>query len=676
MSSDQFNVSDVYQLFVDCYRDFDEKFDRTSVNEEAVVCFGVSGAGKSTFLNRLLNRLPVQEFLDVIKQQGAHTGASYSFKDQPDLPTLGHMVESCTLVPEKYSVSRDLPVYDVPGFKDTNVNKQIVINILHKCLMTRVERSQFLVIIDVEKVFELRLTGLIDDYHNTLRDLFGPRFKQSMKYVHFVLTHKDKHGYSDEEIEEKLKTNTLDAMEIDNPDLPVFLNRLRNHHLVVDYTKHDGEWLKTELRRMLRETGEPGSITQDQLNKEQLDVYSNKLHSRCEQFLQRKVRDAEEQRQAMDIKHARILAELERLAVQALAAANKVKLEENLRTEKLLENEELEKRITGNTARLESCSAEMEKRRVELESFRSQEAFLLSQLSSISSVSLRQDLSLPGSLGNYAGRQFVRTVVAIEGNVEDSVMLVTAAEPDDATLKGYIGNDGRLIPDNLDRINRCDLDVVWYNSKSHAHKTEVLEKVNMVKNPADKTITLEIVGRSRFKVFLYTSVPFSETAAGVLLRHHWDVNSLRCKQALLDLTEEMNRLAKENSESTALISKNHQLLESKKQTLKIARETQDTDTERYLAAKEAALLTLSQSSELLQDCLNDKSFVRVMEIEQIFSQNDLKSTLTGLIGEYKEKIAQTQKDRDKKCELIIERHTEFQRKFAAPLQIQHPLDEN
>lgn len=49
--------------------------------------------------------------------------------------TIGHGAPSTTLVPELHIVPGGLEVYDVPGFKDTDASKQIIINILHKCLL-------------------------------------------------------------------------------------------------------------------------------------------------------------------------------------------------------------------------------------------------------------------------------------------------------------------------------------------------------------------------------------------------------------------------------------------------------------------------------------------------------------------------------------------------------------
>ena len=51
---------------------------------------------------------------------------------------VGGTIGSTTLVPVMYNVG-GLQIFDVPGFKDTDEERQVVINILHKCLLTRVQ---------------------------------------------------------------------------------------------------------------------------------------------------------------------------------------------------------------------------------------------------------------------------------------------------------------------------------------------------------------------------------------------------------------------------------------------------------------------------------------------------------------------------------------------------------
>ena len=119
----------LFKLFFRCYNEFDAKFDADAATN-SLICFGVSGAGKSTFLARLLSRLDPSGFKaalpedSIVSIEGVNVGA-----------TIG----STTLVPVVCNVGGQLQIFDVPGFKDTNEERQVVINILHKCLLTRVQ---------------------------------------------------------------------------------------------------------------------------------------------------------------------------------------------------------------------------------------------------------------------------------------------------------------------------------------------------------------------------------------------------------------------------------------------------------------------------------------------------------------------------------------------------------
>ena len=119
----------LFRLFFQCYHEFEEKFDADAATH-SLICFGVSGAGKSAFLARLLSRLEPEAFKaalpekTIVSIEGINVGAG---------------IGSTTMVPVIYPVSPTLQIFDVPGFKDNNNERQIVINILHKCLLTRVK---------------------------------------------------------------------------------------------------------------------------------------------------------------------------------------------------------------------------------------------------------------------------------------------------------------------------------------------------------------------------------------------------------------------------------------------------------------------------------------------------------------------------------------------------------
>ena len=116
------------KLFFECYNEFDAKFDEVQATS-SLICFGVSGAGKSAFLARLLSRLDPAAFKAALP-----TNSIVSIEGV----NVGGTISSTTLVPVMYDVGGgQLQIFDVPGFKDNDANRQVVINILHKCLLTR-----------------------------------------------------------------------------------------------------------------------------------------------------------------------------------------------------------------------------------------------------------------------------------------------------------------------------------------------------------------------------------------------------------------------------------------------------------------------------------------------------------------------------------------------------------
>ena len=120
----------LFKLFIRCYNEFDAKFDAVKATN-SLICFGVSGAGKSAFLARLLSSLDPSGFKAALPEDSIVSIEGVN---------VGGTISSTTLVPVMYDVGGgQLQIFDVPGFKDTNEERQVVINILHKCLLTRVK---------------------------------------------------------------------------------------------------------------------------------------------------------------------------------------------------------------------------------------------------------------------------------------------------------------------------------------------------------------------------------------------------------------------------------------------------------------------------------------------------------------------------------------------------------
>ena len=121
--------SSLFKLFFRCYNEFDAKFDADAAMS-SLICFGVSGAGKSTFLARLLSELDPSAFAAALPKSG---GKNVTIEGVE----IGPGMETTTLVPVMYRAGGHLQIFDAPGFKDPDEQRQIVINILHKCLLTR-----------------------------------------------------------------------------------------------------------------------------------------------------------------------------------------------------------------------------------------------------------------------------------------------------------------------------------------------------------------------------------------------------------------------------------------------------------------------------------------------------------------------------------------------------------
>ena len=142
----------VFQLFFKCYREFDDRFDAAAATNP-IICFGVSGSGKSTFLARLLSKLEPSEFAAKLPTLGGKNVTIEGVEIGPGL-------ETTTLVPVMYQTGGGLQIFDAPGFKDADPQRQTVINILHKCLLTRLQVRSFatqrLVLADLESIDRAR----------------------------------------------------------------------------------------------------------------------------------------------------------------------------------------------------------------------------------------------------------------------------------------------------------------------------------------------------------------------------------------------------------------------------------------------------------------------------------------------------------------------------------------
>lgn len=240
----------LFQDFIKYYNDYEKFLDEERMQTPTDYCltlFGVSGAGKSTFLSRLKSDLPADRFYsDVINR----TDERMMVEDV----AIGNGMTSTTIVPKLHHIGPNLSIYDVPGFKDTDNNKKIIINILHKCLLNHVKQNKFIAVLRLDVLEEDKMTQLVGDYYDSFEALFGiDSFRRSIENVYFVITHFDKRNLSVAQIVDTISKRVMASIDVDKPQLAFFLNRMKKKHIIIDY-KEDGQRdLLAKLEAMLVE---------------------------------------------------------------------------------------------------------------------------------------------------------------------------------------------------------------------------------------------------------------------------------------------------------------------------------------------------------------------------------------------------------------------------------------
>jgi len=170
------------------HAEFEEQFkDDRLLGKETYLTFGLSGAGKSTFLARLVGNWPPEVFYDEITKTRPKTENYFMIENV----RIGHGDVSTTVVPRGYSIE-DKVIFDMPGFSDTSPNRRLQIRFLQQCLVNKIRSAKMLVILKIQFILEdKKWVTLSEIYAKSLKDLFGTSYKTALNSMHFMLTHGD-----------------------------------------------------------------------------------------------------------------------------------------------------------------------------------------------------------------------------------------------------------------------------------------------------------------------------------------------------------------------------------------------------------------------------------------------------------------------------------------------------
>jgi predicted nucleic acid-binding Zn-ribbon protein len=189
---------DFYQKFVECNDTFNVNLENIKKLEKPVLLFGTSKAGKSTLVARLLSTSDRREFLDEIKSiQKTRENRRIEGIE------IGGEKGSCTLIPNPLPLpdsgaSKGLQMVDLPGFKDSDPMRDILISLFHKCTLSELLKSnktpKIIVVIDARSLFNF--PAFSNQYHMPLQEVFGDSssgngYSTFIDHMRFVFTHMD-----------------------------------------------------------------------------------------------------------------------------------------------------------------------------------------------------------------------------------------------------------------------------------------------------------------------------------------------------------------------------------------------------------------------------------------------------------------------------------------------------
>mmetsp|Transcript_7189 Transcript_7189/g.18447 ORF Transcript_7189/g.18447 Transcript_7189/m.18447 type:complete len:748 (+) Transcript_7189:311-2554(+) len=634
----------LFTMFFDCYQIFKTRFKEAECTN-AIICFGTSGAGKSTFLARLRSREAARAFYDALPKA---EGEKRVLEDIQ----VGSGVGSTTLVPVMYPVG-DLRVFDVPGFKDTDHDKQIVINILHKCLLTKVKEAKFLVIVNVNDIMspdQEKFDRVIDDYHNKLKEVFGEaNYASFIDTLHFVLTKNDNEKYTEAQIRTRLDEVTLQVVrKIRNKGLTEFLGRMVENHITVDYTRDTQERLLTQLNAFVSAPTAIGVRIPD-IDRESLDLHANALNGFCARTIDAKIDTVVQFGSRVNVDFIptkdKVLSLRDEVhAVQTTVAKQESEvvqlkrvIDESIRS--IVENDKLMKRMIVAIEQSEN----------EISRLKTDQEFMANTLDKFQSVSLRGDVARDtGVLGKYF--EFRSHIVMAPQEHEHMTCLVVGDEPGDETLRGYIENGGALVPKDITKVSQCKIDIVKFNNSMN-HVDPAFFKVAPVVqySPSEGLLKVTFASFRKFRVLIYTSVPFARTAAAEVQKDFYRQGLNRACAELETLTSQHQQAEAdiEQARTTEHVSK-AQLGELELE-LKNTLRTEQTKLSDFALAIEAAkgfvkeheakvkAHAIARDGEHRGD--HDKDATLIKEVSKIFAENNLKSELIGKIQAHEAEVA-------------------------------------
>lgn len=586
--------------------------------------------------------------------------------------SIGHVTASETLVPRLYNTravanGKPVRIFDVPGFKDTDDKKTVIINILHKCLLNRVSHAKFVVILDINILFgEERMHSFVDDYHGKLKELFGPEnYRSSFGNIYFVLTQNDKHGYTDAQIKEQGLKKMMEMTEINNEHLVSFFTHLLKNYMVVDYENNTQadfiEQLNEAMSVMNNKSLQNGSAGEaNQLYKAKLNAYANDLNQRAAMTMDTKLEELGTPEKGiwkdMAVGAASLIASAEE-ARKALETLFK-EVQDTKKTIAKMEEESHKAKalIVTNRSVMEDMWQRIETCKMHDAYLASNEQFFSKTLDDFDNISVRTDISV--ETGVFSSKFVFNSIIEITadewaGNCE---ILIIRNEVGNETLKTYYQEKGHGYengePKRLQDVQDCQLpSMVLFNKAisdtplPNRGASPQLTKAEFKYDRSKQSLLAKVEGIVPFKVLVYTAKPFSKTSAGAVLTEQNSQHRRKNEDDLYNHECTLKTATKESADAEITIEQNSIKLRQTNQELSIL--------EDQLVLKTRGFVELG--NELKENMEKEKKKHRAMgpdskggdevmnsidKISGIFASNSIGTTFAPKMTAFKKTLSQ------------------------------------
>lgn len=358
--------SQLISLFVKCYRDFEANMKIATASKKTYMVFGVTGAGKSTFISRLKDKGESSQFFNkVIQPTAEYKGLTHEGIQ------IGDKVGSTTIVPKQHSIASDISIFDVPGFDEVDIDLKEIIYVLHRCILKQVSVNMYIVVIPAAYLFENTMNTIRTKYYDRLCNFFTEeRLINVSKYnILFVVNQVDlvDKDTSPKAIKSVVTELAMHYLDIDGMEkFSRFLRNMANNLLVVDYSTFD---LSDFTAHATSLESNVSRKPLDSVPKVVLDIQEGAIVRRLEEFSRKKTEAAKDLLFGFRKEVARLAEQKKIFREKQISTTNKL----SQTKQQLNEQTETVGRITDEVVGLEA-NVSMSERRIIMLQTRIEEA--------------------------------------------------------------------------------------------------------------------------------------------------------------------------------------------------------------------------------------------------------------------------------------------------------------